>query len=219
MASFLQRNRASNVNTCSFGVGTTAGSFIIVGIFYDAAATLTSVTDGGDVATTIVAPTSDGAGTNYTCVAFLSAAAGRTTVTFNFTGSPAYYDIYIWEGAGLTNPVKDKTAFGQGTGLNADSGSTGTLTDTVELAISFGGTSLSYVSGGSGWTNAVVSGNGGIGEEQVTAATTALHGTGTTSSTGDVWVMLCATFMASSAAAISNKIYQTNFAVKRAAHY
>lgn len=196
MASFLQRANASNISTCSFGVGTTAGSIIIVGTFFDSAVGLSSVTDGGDAATTIVPVTLSGDGSaKYACVAFLTPAAGRTTITVNLTGGGAFNDIYIWEGAGLTSPAGDKSAFGSGTGLLADSGSTGTLTAAVELAIAFGGTSGSYTVGGVGWANPQISGNGGLGEEQVTAATTALHGTGTTSGTGDTWDILCATFM------------------------
>lgn len=206
MASFLQRNHNDfAVSSASFSVsfvgGTTAGSIIIVAGNCDPAVTSVTFDDGkGDTPTTVIPLTADVPQTNpikYFCAAFLAATAGATTVTVTFHSVNAGYgEMFIWEGAGLTSPTVDKALDNQGLGTGPDTGSTGTLAAAVELAICYASSSDHITGAGSGWTNWIGGGAvGGGGEEQVTSANTALHGTQNTFNINtDRWDILIATF-------------------------
>jgi hypothetical protein len=164
--------------------------------------TVVASNDKGDSPTSVIALVASGnPGAKVFAFAFLAATTGAQTVTMTFSGgtNPTYSELYIWEGAGLTGPTVDKHVRAGGSGANADSGSTGTLSAAVELAVAYGTSSGSFTAGGSGWTNATISPLGSLGEEQVTAATTALNGTGTAGA-GDNWDMMCLTFMSAPSA-------------------
>jgi hypothetical protein len=188
----------SATRAVSFGAGVTAGSIIIVAGMFDSATTSVTISDDkGDTPTTVIATKLSGdGGAKYYCSAFLAPTTGAITVTATYSGATPTFDcLFIWEGVGLTNPVADKFPDAQGTGTAADSGSTGTLSAAVELAIAFGITADVFTTGGTGWTNVNIDAStGSIGEERVIAATTAINGTGTTSLSA-AWDILCATFM------------------------
>jgi hypothetical protein len=165
--------------------------------------------DKGDSPTTVIALTASGnPGAKVFAFAFLAATTGAQTVTVTFSGgtNPTYSELYIWEGAGLTNATIDKNVHAGGSGASADSGTTGTLSAAVELAVAYGTSSGAFTAGGGGWTNVAISPLGSIGEEQVTAATTALNGTGTAGA-GDNWDIMCLTFLSSSGIIVNQSFF------------
>jgi hypothetical protein len=205
--SFVQRtNGAFGAAQASLTVNITAmtaGSFLaMAGEFDDAAGVSTniSVKDSGNVAASIIINPTDAPGipARYWCAYIPVPTAGATSVTITYSGgnNPAYGDLFIWEIAGIANPIVDKTSSATGTGLNADSGPTGTLSDSAEAAIAYGGDSNVFTTTPTGnWTHLAISTLGALGEEQVLSANTSIHGTGTTSGPGENWSMLVATFM------------------------
>jgi hypothetical protein len=202
---FLQRVSESNANNphvISFPAPIKAGSFIIVaGDFgFDGSATLSSIIDDkGDAVSQVLAPTSSTSSLFY-CSAFYNPTAGAQTITVTLAGTVTWNNVIIWEVAGMPNPIKDKAILGSGTGLTADTGSSGTLSATPEVAISWGDESNAFVAGDPNWAHVLLPGGGPVGQERILLSTAAINALATTTGAGDSWGLGLATFQGSSVA-------------------
>lgn len=206
--SFVQHavNNAFGTSSASLKVTITAsgaGNMLVCAGSFDRGGTLSSITDtNGDGITTVIAVTDEGTTWKYFCSAFLTATAGNTDVTVNFSVNPNFCDMFVWEITGLTSWTKDASpnTHGTNTGTSVDSGATGTLNDSNEAAIAYAADAGAITAGGTGWTNFTTNGTTGSGgEEQVLSSNSSINGTfsGTANA---AWAALCATFKSGSAA-------------------
>jgi hypothetical protein len=122
--------------------------------------------------------------------AFLTPTTGVTTftATSNATGGTPGTEIWAWEITGLSAPITiDKVAAATGSGLNASSGSTGTLSTNNEVALGFVVTSTTAQFPGVGWITggAPLSTSGNFGLYQPLSSTAAVTGTATLNPTGN----------------------------------
>jgi hypothetical protein len=217
-------SNAATSATLNFSSTTSAGSVVVVcalpNIGVNAGALPTSFTfsnSKGDAFTDSGLGFLNSAGwaTNVQTVAqigaFLTCTTGANAFKVAFNGgTPGGYTIWAYEIAGLTSAKFDKFVSATATASAFSSGSTGTLSTAAEAAIGIGASDASATATGSGWTGgqgSTVGSNTGDGanidligtlaEHQVTAATTAITATGT--STAAHTATLCVTLQSGSA--------------------
>lgn len=80
----------------------------------------------------------------------LAPTATTTTITASFNTTPSYADVCVWEVSGVN--TKDVTSFSTGTGVLASTTS-GTLSNSNEIALAYTATDTNTTSAGSGWTH------------------------------------------------------------------
>lgn len=186
--------------TATFGANIAAGNFIYVCAFNSGTAptlTITDNTSGVFTDTGIVI-------TGFKLGAFFTPTSSTNAVTVTFGGTTGTFGaLFIYEIAGINDPVFDKIVAASGNSASADSGTTGPLSQAAEAAVAFIIAVNSPTSPGAGWSigqGTLTTGNNGdggagisIGEHQITTVNTALHGTATVN-TGQ-WVATCVTMM------------------------
>ena len=178
-------NSGSTSDAVGTITGITAGNGILVCV--STSVNITSVTEStGSTPILLKAQTCTDAPTFQGALYFIpNVTGGSHTVTANF-GSNSNANIVLQEVSGLFTPTVDKTAGNGGFSSTINTGSTGTLTQAVELAIALATNCNSNFTATkpSGWTQIAGSsyqGSGGFSLiYQVTAATTALNPAWTT---------------------------------------
>src|SRR5258705_225801 len=194
------------------GGSTAAGSMIAVAGSFDSVTTGVTLTclgaAGGTVTDSGQGLITDATGGWKSFIkTFFAPAAGVTTVRATYSGTnPTFGDIFIWEIAGISNPVFDKVATNSGTTASpADGGATGTLSASSEAAIGYGVSStIAYTAAGTGWTSDGIStGTSSLGEHQILSSNASINGTGVFGAGSQFWRFWAATFMAGGGAPVS----------------
>lgn len=196
---FIQSTKNDSVSAVatlatSFAVPIKPGSFIVVAGMFDRAATSVTVTnDKGDTVTDSGSGLVDNAtvGVRSFCKAFFNATAGAQTVTVTPNASVAVIDMFIWEFNGLPNPAFDKVQTASDATTTPTTPSTGTLSQANEAAVGYAVSTSSMNAAGSGWTSdGFTASTVSLGEHRITAATTAIAGTGgqAGAATCQIWV-------------------------------
>jgi hypothetical protein len=124
-----------------------------------------------------------------------SYAGGSNAVTVTFNGTAAYPNVNVLEYSGLdtANPL-DVSAAATGSGTTANSGSA-TTSSANELIVAAGNPTSICTGAGSGFSNRVINGFGGISEDRVVSSSGSYNATA--SLTSGVWVMQMAAFRTS----------------------
>jgi len=201
---YVQSNSASPSTTVStistaFPAAQAAGHFIVVGVSWGAAASISSVTDTkGNTYTLAVGPTtfSGAASAIYYARNIVAAAAGANTVTVTFNTATGTPDLRVAEYSGVdtTSPL-DVTAASTGTSATSNSGSA-TTTNANDLLIGSNAVLSGTQAAGTGYTSRQISAfDGNILEDKIVSATGAYSATATLSSSA-AWVMQMAAFKA-----------------------
>jgi hypothetical protein len=184
----------SGLGGATIAVGTTA----ILVAYSSNNKTLSSVTDA--VGNTWTVDYSFGDGTrvaNFASAPITTQIENLTVITLTWSAATsATCTSWIFEVPGLAASPFDKSAGANGTGTAVDSGATATLTQANEIAFCLSRIGGSFVwTKGSGWSDVTTpdSAEGTSCEYQITAATTALNGTGTWSSSA-AWISAVATY-------------------------
>jgi hypothetical protein len=195
---------AQNFITVPFkGAQTTGNLNVVVVGWQDSSATVASVTDTvGNVyrlANNVVISGTASLSIYYASD-ILPSPPNTNVVTVAFNGLAMNGDVRIAEYAGLdpTNPL-DVAVSGQGSNNVSNSNSTST-TNANDLLV---GANLVYAkskAAGAGYTNRVISINGGILEDQIVSATGSYSATASLSGSGS-WIMQMVAFKAPAAAA------------------
>ena len=158
--------------SATFGAGTTSGNTIIVCVTAACSVnpTISSITLAGSSDTFSTAKaeanTSDGLISQISYDNGISGGHTVVTVAVSATLNAAMLDIFEWNGILVPSPLDKTNGALTSLGTSWSSGSTGTLTQTAEVAFACvganGATSFTITGPSSPWTN----------EAQVTAATT-----------------------------------------------
>jgi hypothetical protein len=122
-------------------------------------------------------------------------AGGSNAVTVTFNGTAAYPNVNVLEYSGLdrANPL-DVSAAASGNGTTANSGSA-TTTSANELIVGAGNPTSVFTGAGSGFSNRVINGFGGVSEDRVVSNSGSYNATAAL--TLGVWVMQMAAFRTS----------------------
>jgi hypothetical protein len=189
--------------SCSLSAGISTGNFLAACGQFDPAVGGTFSDDKGDTPTAVFGPVHNlpSYNSNFYCVAFLNATAGAKTVTATYTGGNAgYFDMWVWEISGLTNPVVDLVPAGNdGNSAAFSSTSTGTLSSATEAVVGYAAFSnIASTCCGSPFTSDGINGStGSVGGHYSASATTSVAFSGTNVTGG--WGAYIATFKSGSA--------------------
>jgi Glycosyl hydrolases family 16/IPT/TIG domain len=197
---FVQGKWATKTSGTSVAVtypaGQTAGDLNVVAVMWgDTTRAVSAVTDSkGNSYTRAVGPTKASGLTSAIYYA-KNIAGGSNTVTVQFNGTASYPNVNVLEYSGLdaTNPL-DVSATASGSGTTANSGSA-TTSSGSELIVGAGNPSSVFTGAGSGYSNRMINGFGGISEDKIVSSPGSYNATAIL--TSGAWVMQMAAFRAS----------------------
>jgi hypothetical protein len=181
------------------GAQTTGNLNLVVVGWHDSTATVTSVTDtAGNIYTLAVGPTVlSGQATQsiYFAKDILPSPPNTNVVTVLFSGFATNPDLRIVEYTGLdpVNPL-DAAVAAQGSGTLSSSGNVSTSSPN-DLLVAANTVQTASTAAGTGFTNRVITPNGGILEDRIVLATGSYSATASISPSG-AWIMQLVAFRA-----------------------
>jgi hypothetical protein len=197
---FVQVNSKTSTSasalTTAYSSQQAAGNLNVVAVMWGGTTrAVSSVTDSrGNSYALAVGPTK-ATGLSSAIYYAKNIASGSNAVTVTFNGTVAYPNVNVLEYSGLdtANPL-DVSAAATGSGTTANSGSA-TTTSANELIVGAGNPTSVFTGAGSGFSNRVINGFGGISEDRVVSSSGSYNATA--SLTSGVWVMQMAAFRTS----------------------
>jgi len=197
---FVQVNSRTSTSasalTTAYSSQQAAGNLNVVAVMWgDTTRAVSSVTDSrGNSYALAVGPTK-ATGLGSAIYFARNIAGGSNAVTVTFNGTAAYPNVNVLEYSGLdtANPL-DVSAAATGSGTTANSGSA-TTSSANELIVGAGNPTSVFTGAGSGFSNRVINGFGGISEDRVVSSSGSYNATAAL--TSGVWVMQMAAFRTS----------------------
>jgi hypothetical protein len=194
---FVQVNSKASTSgsalTTAYSSQQAAGNLNVVAVMWgDTTRAVSSVTDSrGNSYALAVGPTKV-SGLSSAIYYAKNIASGSNAVTVTFNGTAAYPNVNVLEYSGLdtANPL-DVGAAASGSGTTANSGSA-TTSSANELIVGAGNPTSVFTGAGSGFSNRVINGFGGISEDRVVSSSGSYNATAAL--TSGVWVMQMAAF-------------------------
>ena len=196
---FVQVNAKTSTSasalTTAYSSQQAAGNLNVVAVMWgDTTRAVSSVTDSRGNSYALAAGPTTATGLSSAIYYAKNIASGSNAVTVTFNGTAAYPNVNVLEYSGLdtANPL-DVSAAATGSGTTANSGSAAT-TSANELIVGAGNPTSGFTGAGSGFSNRVINGFGGISEDRVVSSSGSYNATA--SLTSGVWVMQMAAFRA-----------------------
>jgi hypothetical protein len=180
----------------TYPAGQTSGDLNVVAVMWgDTTQAISSVTDSKGNTYAVAAGPTKGTGLSSAIYYAKNIAGGSNTVTVKFNGTASFPNMNVLEYSGLdpANPL-DVSAGATGSGTTGNSGSK-TTTSANELIVGAGNPSTVFTGPGSGFTNRMINGFGGITEDKIVSSTGNYNATATL--TSGAWVMQMAAFRGS----------------------
>jgi hypothetical protein len=180
----------------TYPAGQTSGDLNVVAVMWgDTTRAISSVTDSKGNTYAVAAGPTKGTGLSSAIYYAKNIAGGSNTVTVKFNGTASFPNMNVLEYSGLdpANPL-DVSAGATGSGTTGNSGSK-TTTSANELIVGAGNPSTVFTGPGSGFTNRMINGFGGITEDKIVSSTGNYNATATL--TSGAWVMQMAAFRGS----------------------